>query len=200
MIEKERKEGEKEKKQWSWDHEQKRKSSDGGGSGEWKLESQESLGMLHAVMLGSGPGRGRHEWYPGFYLQRRRLGCRMNRGEQETLFRQSRQLTRIVPSHEDLVLSVLKSPISQHQQQQRQQYHSTHHSHEHHVNCQGHQNHKKCTHSGILELIGEQSCYLSFVDIGFRDDRLILGCSLEQKNWGYRFLAIFPFFEMIKNF
>ncbi|CAK9805403.1 Potassium voltage-gated channel subfamily KQT member 1 [Anthophora plagiata] len=105
--------------------------------------------MLHAVMLGSGPGRGRHEWYPGFYLQRRRLGCRMNRGEQETLFRQSRQLTRIVPSHEDLVLSVLKSPISQHQQQQqRQQYHPTHHSHEHHVNCQGHQNHKKCTHSG----------------------------------------------------
>ncbi|XP_017798200.1 PREDICTED: potassium voltage-gated channel subfamily KQT member 1 [Habropoda laboriosa] len=105
--------------------------------------------MLHAVMLGSGPGRGRHEWYPGFYLQRRRLGCRMNRGEQETLFRQSRQLTRIVPSHEDLVLSVLKSPISQHQQQQqRQQYHPAHHSHEHHVNCQGHQNHKKCTHSG----------------------------------------------------
>ncbi|XP_043257453.1 KCNQ potassium channel isoform X1 [Colletes latitarsis] len=106
--------------------------------------------MLHAVMLGSGPGRGRHEWYPGFYLQRRRLGCRMNRGEQETLFRQSRQLTRIVPSHEDLVLSVLKSPISQHQHhhQPRQQYHHSHHSHEHHVNCQGHQNHKKCTHSG----------------------------------------------------
>ncbi|XP_054004363.1 potassium voltage-gated channel subfamily KQT member 1 isoform X2 [Hylaeus anthracinus] len=105
--------------------------------------------MLHAVMLGSGPGRGRHEWYPGFYLQRRRLGCRMNRGEQETLFRQSRQLTRIVHSHEDLVLSVLKSPISQHQhQQQRQQYHHSHHCHEHHVNCQGHQNHKKCTHSG----------------------------------------------------
>ncbi|XP_076378333.1 potassium voltage-gated channel subfamily KQT member 1 isoform X4 [Megalopta genalis] len=104
--------------------------------------------MLHAVMLGSGPGRGRHEWYPGFYLQRRRLGCRMNRGEQETLFRQSRQLTRIVPSHEDLVLSVLKSPISQHQHhhQQRQQYHHAHHSHEHHVNCQGHPNHKKCTH------------------------------------------------------
>ncbi|XP_015431036.1 PREDICTED: potassium voltage-gated channel subfamily KQT member 1 [Dufourea novaeangliae] len=105
--------------------------------------------MLHAVMLGSGPGRGRHEWYPGFYLQRRRIGCRMNRGEQETLFRQSRQLTRIVPSHEDLVLSVLKSPISQHQHQQRQQqYHHAHHSHEHHVNCQGHHNHKKCTHSG----------------------------------------------------
>ncbi|KZC09333.1 Potassium voltage-gated channel subfamily KQT member 1 [Dufourea novaeangliae] len=106
--------------------------------------------MLHAVMLGSGPGRGRHEWYPGFYLQRRRIGCRMNRGEQETLFRQSRQLTRIVPSHEDLVLSVLKSPISQHQHQQRQQqYHHAHHSHEHHVNCQGHHNHKKCTHSGL---------------------------------------------------
>ncbi|XP_076395624.1 KCNQ potassium channel isoform X2 [Megachile rotundata] len=103
--------------------------------------------MLHAVMLGSGPGRGRHEWYPGFYLQRRRLGCRMNRGEQETLFRQSRQLTRIVPSHEDLVLSVLKSPISQHQQQ-RQPYHSSYHCQEHHVNCQGHQNHKKCTHTG----------------------------------------------------
>ncbi|XP_046142003.1 potassium voltage-gated channel subfamily KQT member 1 isoform X4 [Osmia bicornis bicornis] len=103
--------------------------------------------MLHAAMLGSGPGRGRHEWYPGFYLQRRRIGCRMNRGEQETLFRQSRQLTRIVPSHEDLVLSVLKSPISQHQQQ-RQPYHSSYHCQEHHVNCQGHQNHKKCTHTG----------------------------------------------------
>ncbi|XP_076249487.1 potassium voltage-gated channel subfamily KQT member 1-like [Calliopsis andreniformis] len=100
--------------------------------------------MLHAVMLGSGPGRGRHEWYPGFYLQRRRIGCRMNRGEQETLFRQSRQLTRIVPSREDLVLSVLKSPISQ-QQQQRHQHHN---SQEHYVNCQGHHNHKKCTHSG----------------------------------------------------
>ncbi|XP_068988640.1 potassium voltage-gated channel subfamily KQT member 1 isoform X1 [Bombus flavifrons] len=108
--------------------------------------------MLHAVMLGSGPGRGRHEWYPGFYLQRRRLGCRMNRAEQENIYRQSRQLTTIVPSHEDLVLSVLKSPISQHQHQhqhqQRQQHHPTHHSHGHHVNCQGHQNHKKCTHSG----------------------------------------------------
>lgn len=116
-------------------------------------EQQDSLGMLHAVMLGSGPGRGRHEWYPGFYLQRRRLGCRMNRGEQETLFRQSRQLTRIVPSPEDLVLSVLKSPISQHQQQQqRQQFHHSHHSHEHHVNCQGHQNHKKCTHSGTIRM------------------------------------------------
>ncbi|CAL7944284.1 unnamed protein product [Xylocopa violacea] len=106
--------------------------------------------MLQAVMLGSGPGRGRHEWYPGFYLQRRRLGCRMNRGEQETLFRQSRQLTRIVPSHEDLVLSVLKSPISQHQQHQRQQCHPAHYSHEYHVSCQAHQNHKKCTHSGEI--------------------------------------------------
>ncbi|XP_076749256.1 potassium voltage-gated channel subfamily KQT member 1-like isoform X2 [Xylocopa sonorina] len=106
--------------------------------------------MLQAVMLGSGPGRGRHEWYPGFYLQRRRLGCRMNRGEQETLFRQSRQLTRIVPSHEDLVLSVLKSPISQHQQHQRQQCHPAHYSHEYHVGCQAHQNHKKCTHSGEI--------------------------------------------------
>nr|XP_034185821.1 potassium voltage-gated channel subfamily KQT member 1 isoform X2 [Osmia lignaria] len=105
--------------------------------------------MLHAAMLGSGPGRGRHEWYPGFYLQRRRIGCRMNRGEQETLFRQSRQLTRIVPSHEDLVLSVLKSPISQHQQQ-RQPYHSSYHCQEHHVNCQGHQNHKKCTHTDVV--------------------------------------------------
>ncbi|XP_050576333.1 potassium voltage-gated channel subfamily KQT member 1 isoform X2 [Bombus affinis] len=108
--------------------------------------------MLHAVMLGSGPGRGRHEWYPGFYLQRRRLGCRMNRAEQENIYRQSRQLTTIVPSNDDLVLSVLKSPISQHQHQhqhqQRQQYHPPHHSHGHHVNCQGHQNHKKCTHSG----------------------------------------------------
>ncbi|XP_017892329.1 potassium voltage-gated channel subfamily KQT member 1-like [Ceratina calcarata] len=97
--------------------------------------------MLQAVMLGSGPGRGRHEWYPGFYLQRGRLGCRMNRGEQETLFRQSRQLTRIVPSQEDMVLSVLKSPISQHQQ--RHQCHP-----EYHVNCQDYQNYKKCIHSG----------------------------------------------------
>ncbi|XP_020719175.1 potassium voltage-gated channel subfamily KQT member 1 isoform X2 [Bombus terrestris] len=107
--------------------------------------------MLHAVMLGSGPGRGRHEWYPGFYLQRRRLGCRMNRAEQENIYRQSRQLTTIVPSNDDLVLSVLKSPISQHQHQhqhQQRQHHPPHHSHGHHVNCQGHQNHKKCTHSG----------------------------------------------------
>ncbi|XP_050576336.1 potassium voltage-gated channel subfamily KQT member 1 isoform X5 [Bombus affinis] len=100
--------------------------------------------MLHAVMLGSGPGRGRHEWYPGFYLQRRRLGCRMNRAEQENIYRQSRQLTTIVPSNDDLVLSVLKSPISQHQHQhqhqQRQQYHPPHHSHGHHVNCQGETN------------------------------------------------------------
>lgn len=105
--------------------------------------------MLHAVMLGSGPGRGRREWYPGFYLQRRRLGCRMNRGEQETLFRQSRQITRIVPSREDLVLSVLKSPINQQQQQQRQQYRYPFQSHTHgHFNCQGHPNNKKCSHSG----------------------------------------------------
>ncbi|XP_046815525.1 potassium voltage-gated channel subfamily KQT member 1 isoform X1 [Vespa crabro] len=111
--------------------------------------------MLHAVMLGSGPGRGRREWYPGFYLQSRRLGRRMNRGEQETLFRQSRQLTRIVPSHEDLVLSVLKAPISQQQQQQQQQHrqhyryhqHQTH-SQEHHFNCQAHSGHRRCNHSG----------------------------------------------------
>ncbi|XP_011646854.1 LOW QUALITY PROTEIN: potassium voltage-gated channel subfamily KQT member 1 [Pogonomyrmex barbatus] len=103
--------------------------------------------MLHAVMLGSGPGRGRREWYPGFYLQRRRLGCRMNRGEQETLFRQSRQITRIVSSREDLVLSVLKSPINQQQQQQqRQQYRQSHTSG--HFNCQAHPNNKKCNHSG----------------------------------------------------
>ncbi|KOX72267.1 hypothetical protein WN51_03286 [Melipona quadrifasciata] len=136
------------------DHEKERKLS-GCKSDERKFLLQESAGMLHAVMLGSGLGRGRNEWYPEFYLQRRQLGCRMNRGEQETLFRQSRQLTRIMPSHEDLVLSVLKSPISQHQQQQRQQYHHTHHSHEYHVNCQGHQNHRKCTHSGTLKLIEE---------------------------------------------
>ncbi|XP_048262884.1 potassium voltage-gated channel subfamily KQT member 1 isoform X4 [Bombus terrestris] len=99
--------------------------------------------MLHAVMLGSGPGRGRHEWYPGFYLQRRRLGCRMNRAEQENIYRQSRQLTTIVPSNDDLVLSVLKSPISQHQHQhqhQQRQHHPPHHSHGHHVNCQGETN------------------------------------------------------------
>ncbi|XP_067207992.1 potassium voltage-gated channel subfamily KQT member 1 isoform X7 [Linepithema humile] len=108
--------------------------------------------MLHAVMLGSGPGRGRREWYPGFYLQSRRLGCRMNRGEQETLFRQSRQITRIVPSREDLVLSVLKSPISQQQQQQQQQQRQQcrpYHAHvPGHFNCQGHPNNKKCNHSG----------------------------------------------------
>ncbi|KAK2579181.1 hypothetical protein KPH14_002704 [Odynerus spinipes] len=124
--------------------------------------------MLHAVMLGSGPGRGRREWYPGFYLQSRRLGRRMNRGEQETLFRQSRQLTRIVPSHEDLVLSVLKAPINQqqqqqqqhqhHHQQQHQQQHRQHfrhhqhqpHSQEHHFNCQAHSAHRRCNHSGSL--------------------------------------------------
>nr|XP_050845917.1 potassium voltage-gated channel subfamily KQT member 1 isoform X2 [Vespula vulgaris] len=108
--------------------------------------------MLHAVMLGSGPGRGRREWYPGFYLQSRRLGRRMNRGEQETLFRQSRQLTRIVPSHEDLVLSVLKAPISQQQQQQHRQHYRYHqhqtHSQEHHFNCQAHSDHRRCNHSG----------------------------------------------------
>lgn len=110
----------------------------------WKV----GAGMLHAVMLGSGPGRGRREWYPGFYLQRRRLGCRMNRGEQETLFRQSRQITRIVPSREDLVLSVLKSPINQ-QQQQRQQCRHPYQSHTHgHFNCQDHPNNKRCSHSG----------------------------------------------------
>ncbi|XP_024869783.1 potassium voltage-gated channel subfamily KQT member 1 isoform X3 [Temnothorax curvispinosus] len=112
--------------------------------------------MLHAVMLGSGPGRGRREWYPGFYLQRRRLACKMNRGEQETLFRQSRQITRIVPSREDLVLSVLKSPINQQQQQQqqqqqRQQCRHPYQSHPHgHFNCQGHPN-NKCSHSGDNE-------------------------------------------------
>lgn len=129
------------------DHGQKKRVSDrwrGDGSG---VDVAPEDRMLHAVMLGSGPGRGRHEWYPGFYLQRRRLGCRMNRGEQETLFRQSRQLTRIVPSHEDLVLSVLKSPISQQQQQRHQHYH---HSQEHYVNYQGHHNLKKCRHSGTL--------------------------------------------------
>ncbi|XP_011051112.1 PREDICTED: potassium voltage-gated channel subfamily KQT member 1 isoform X1 [Acromyrmex echinatior] len=108
--------------------------------------------MLHAVMLGSGPGRGRREWYPGFYLQRRRLGCRMNRGEQETLFRQSRQITRIVPSREDLVLSVLKSPINQQQQQQRQQCRHPYQSHtQGHFNCQGHPNNRKCSHLGDNE-------------------------------------------------
>ncbi|XP_011266216.1 potassium voltage-gated channel subfamily KQT member 1 isoform X2 [Camponotus floridanus] len=129
--------------------------------------------MLHAVMLGSGPGRGRREWYPGFYLQRRRIGCRMNRGEQETLFRQSRQITRIVPSREDLVLSVLKSPINQQQQQQqqhqqqqqqhqqqqqqqqpqqqqqRQQYRHPYQSQsQSHFNCPSHPNNKKCNPSG----------------------------------------------------
>ncbi|XP_014476891.1 PREDICTED: potassium voltage-gated channel subfamily KQT member 1 isoform X2 [Dinoponera quadriceps] len=102
--------------------------------------------MLHAVMLGSGPGRGRREWYPGFYLHSRRLGCRMNRGEQENLFRQSRQI--IVPSREDLVLSVLKSPISQ-QQQQRSQHRHSYQSHtQSHFNCQAHPNNKKCNRSG----------------------------------------------------
>lgn len=116
-----------------------------------RQKKDRAAGMLHAVMLGSGPGRERREWYPGFYLQRRRLGCRMNRGEQETLFRQSRQITRIVPSREDLVLSVLKSPISQ-QQQQRQQYRQPYQSHfQGHFNCQGHPDNKKCNHPGIRE-------------------------------------------------
>ncbi|XP_034937788.1 potassium voltage-gated channel subfamily KQT member 1-like isoform X2 [Chelonus insularis] len=102
--------------------------------------------MLQTVMLSCEPGRGRHELYPGF-IHRPRF--RMNRGEQETLFRQSRQLTRIVPSREDLVLSVLKSPINQQQQQQQQQFLHPHYSHnpqEHHVNCQAHQTHKRCSH------------------------------------------------------
>ncbi|CAL1689124.1 unnamed protein product [Lasius platythorax] len=129
--------------------------------------------MLHAVMLGSGPGRGRREWYPGFYLQRRRIGCRMNRGEQETLFRQSRQITRIVPCREDLVLSVLKSPINQQQQQQQQHQHQHQHQHQQqqqqqqqqqrlqfrhphesqsqsHFNCQSRPNNKRC-HPGIRD-------------------------------------------------
>lgn len=124
--------------------------------------------MLHAVMLGSGPGRGRREWYPGFYLQSRRLGCRMNRGEQENLFRQSRQI--IVPSHEDLVLSVLKSPISQQQQQQQQlqqqrQQHRPPHSYQSHgqghFNCQAHPNNKKCFRSGISEAVCSRASHLS---------------------------------------
>ncbi|XP_043462035.1 potassium voltage-gated channel subfamily KQT member 1-like isoform X3 [Leptopilina heterotoma] len=102
--------------------------------------------MLQAVMLGSAPEQGRREWYPKFYLHNRRLDFRMNRGEQETLFRQSRQLTRIVPSHEDLVLSVLKSPINQQSQYGQQHHH--HYSQEHHLNCQAHPNHKKCHHQG----------------------------------------------------
>ncbi|XP_051159405.1 potassium voltage-gated channel subfamily KQT member 1-like isoform X3 [Leptopilina boulardi] len=101
--------------------------------------------MLQAVMLGSAPEQGRREWYPKFYLHNRRLDFRMNRGEQETLFRQSRQLTRIVPSHEDLVLSVLKSPINQ---QSQYGHHHHHYSQEHHLNCQAHPNHKKCHHQG----------------------------------------------------
>lgn len=105
--------------------------------------------MLETVMLGSGQGGGKRERYPNFYLH-----CHsrfiMNRGEQETLFRQSRQLTRIVPSREDLVLSVLKAPITQ-QQPQFQHSHYPHSPQEHHVNCQAHQTHKRCTHppSGI---------------------------------------------------
>ncbi|XP_043268980.1 potassium voltage-gated channel subfamily KQT member 1-like isoform X4 [Venturia canescens] len=109
--------------------------------------------MLQAVMLGSAPGRGRRERYPGFYKLRRPPRYRMNRGEQETLFRQSRQMTRIVSSRDDLVLSVLKAPIGQQQQQQQQQasqYRHPHylHTQEHHVNCQDHPNHKRCSHPG----------------------------------------------------
>ncbi|XP_015597013.1 potassium voltage-gated channel subfamily KQT member 1 isoform X3 [Cephus cinctus] len=98
---------------------------------------------------------------------RRAFRPRMNRGEQETLFRQSRQLTQIVPSRDDLVLSVLKAPISQQQQQQQQHRHQQqlqqqhhhaqqaqrqqqqhHHHHMHHVNCQVLHNHKRCSHAG----------------------------------------------------
>ncbi|KAG7204881.1 hypothetical protein KM043_005279 [Ampulex compressa] len=93
----------------------------------------------------------------------------MNRGEQETLFRQSRQLTRIVPSHEDLVLSVLKSPISQ--QHQQRQYRHRHHSQEHHVNCQGHPNHKKCIHSGTPARARIGSRRGSFAPIGPPSER-----------------------------
>ncbi|KAK0157122.1 hypothetical protein PV327_011379, partial [Microctonus hyperodae] len=106
--------------------------------------------MLQIVLLGCGAGREDSKNYFDFY-QRRLLQLRMNRGEQETLFRQSRQLTRIVPSREDLVLSVLKAPINQQQQQQQQQpfRHSNYPlspQQEHHVNCQTHQVHKGCTH------------------------------------------------------
>ncbi|KAL0127997.1 hypothetical protein PUN28_003326 [Cardiocondyla obscurior] len=152
--------------------------------------------MLHAVMLGSGPGRGRREWYPGFYLQRRRLGCRMNRGEQETLFRQSRQITRIVPSREDLVLSVLKSPINQQQQQQqqRQQRHPFQ-SHIHgHFNCQGHPNNKKCSHSGDNESLprskeqcsrhGEKRCgtAAAYAALQASEDELVAEQGLETED------------------
>ncbi|XP_025602451.2 potassium voltage-gated channel subfamily KQT member 1-like isoform X3 [Athalia rosae] len=98
--------------------------------------------MLQAVMLGSSPARGRGNFYQTkiFHNHRPSPGLKMNRGEQETLFRQSRQLTRIVPSREDLVLSVLKAPINQQQQQQQQQQqeqqqqeqHHHHHHHHHH--------------------------------------------------------------------
>lgn len=127
--------------------------------------------MLQTVMLGSALGRGRRERYPGFYRLRRPPHYRMNRGEQETLFRQSRQMTRIVPSRDDLVLSVLKSPINQQQQQQQQasQYHHSNYlnSQEHHVNCQDHPNHKRCSHPGsvsftpskLFSLICLVSCY-----------------------------------------
>ncbi|CAD6236130.1 GSCOCG00008064001-RA-CDS, partial [Cotesia congregata] len=111
--------------------------------------------MLHSVMLGYGPGRGRRDNFPGCHPDRRTRRFRMNRGEQETLFRQSRQLTRIVSSREDLVLSVLKAPISQQQQQQQQQQQSCRHQQylhspqEHQNSLPDHQSHhKKCPHQG----------------------------------------------------
>ncbi|XP_057339884.1 potassium voltage-gated channel subfamily KQT member 1-like isoform X3 [Microplitis mediator] len=118
--------------------------------------------MLQTVMLGCGPGRVSRENYPGFHPDHRVTRFRMNRGEQETLFRQSRQLTRIVPSREDLVLSVLKAPINQQQEQQQQQQQQQsckhqqylHSPQDHHTNCQAHQTHqthnKKCPHQGQI--------------------------------------------------
>ncbi|XP_023288103.1 potassium voltage-gated channel subfamily KQT member 1 [Orussus abietinus] len=110
--------------------------------------------MLQVAMLGSSAGQGRPEWNPGSYSRRRSPCSRMNRDEQETLFRQSRQLTQIVPAREDLVLSVLKAPINQ-QHQQRQPYrHSQYQtqqpqqSQEHRFNCQAHPNHKETLHQG----------------------------------------------------
>lgn len=128
--------------------------------------------MLQAVVLGSSPGRGRGKFYriKRFVDNRHSQGIKMNRGEQENLFRQSRQLTRIVPSREDLVLSVLKAPINQqqhqHHQHQHQHQHQQHHPQNfpnspqqqqhtsfqhHHANCQAHENYKKCNNPGIVE-------------------------------------------------
>ncbi|XP_046626620.1 potassium voltage-gated channel subfamily KQT member 1 isoform X3 [Neodiprion virginianus] len=126
--------------------------------------------MLHAVLLGSGPGRPGPADYSRqgtFILERASTRLKMNRGEQETLFRQSRQLTRIVPSREDLVLSVTKAPINQqqHQEQQHRQlqqnsphlgFHPQLQQHQqqssgqyHHANCQAAQeNYKKCATAG----------------------------------------------------